>query len=215
MPVSLRSAWIALLAAVAAAAPARADLLIDSFDSDILTASVRAAGSSPLAVVTVNLPMRLDGIGVRVDLDTIGAIRFVVFDVTHSSLLFASGPQTFADDGISYKVSAPFAALQLEKDIVYAIGGIADVGGRWSFDIPPATDDVAGWVRVAGDANANVTDFDAPTVSSFAGANVHVQLFGNPAPEPSSVALLGIGALALPLRRRRPDFAFFFTKFRA
>lgn len=205
MPVSPRCAAFALIAAAAVAAPARADLLIDSFDDDNLVASLRSAGSAPLALVTVSAPVHLDAIGARVDLDAPGAIRFLVFDVTNDALIFASAPKSFADDGIGYKTSDRFATLVLRQGVTYAIGGVADVGGRWSFDIAPAPDDVEGRVTVSGNANANVSDFDAPVLVLPASANVHVQLHGSAAPEPASVGLVALGAAGLwAVRRRRP-----------
>lgn len=185
----------------AALSPAHAQLLIDSFDSDRLSGSIRGAGNSPLALVTVDRPTDLGAIGVRVDLDSPGNLRFVIFDAGTSSLLFASKAQAFADDGIGYKVSAPFSRITLQKGIVYAIGGVADVGGRWSFEDTGSPDDVANGITVAGSANENVGDFAHPALIGAGSANIHIQLYGT-APEPSSLSLLALGVVAVARRRR-------------
>src|SRR5262245_32125766 len=60
--------------------------------------SGRAAAFSPLAAITVSGATDISQIGVMVDLNSNGNLKFVIFNLDTLALLFSTGSQAFVDD---------------------------------------------------------------------------------------------------------------------
>jgi hypothetical protein len=195
------AAIAALTLASIPAAPANAQLLIDSFDAAGSNSVAVGVGNSIVARVTVSAPVTITQIAVRTDLFSAGQIKFLIFNGGTNTLLFQSTPQAFGDTGLDYKFSVPFAPFTLSSGITYAIGGVANVDAFWGFDTGNG-DDIANNITIDGNDHFNVGNFANPTITSAGNVNPHIQLL-NTAPEPASIALFGIGLLGATFARRR------------
>jgi hypothetical protein len=202
---SFCSALILLALCFLSTKAAHADALLFDNGPGNFTSS-RVAGNSPLARITVSVPTTITQIGVLTDLGTNGNIKFLIFNATTNALLFQSGPQAFADDGLAYKVSTSFAPFLLQPGIVYNIGGISDVSGLWA--TWNGTHTFTQNNITSSDPNGNVVNFASPTLGAPGGADIVIQLYGpaGPAvPEPATLLLLGSGlaGIAAKVGRRR------------
>ena len=118
----------------------------------------------------------------------------------NGTLLYESAAQNFADDGLSYKKSAPFA-FTLQAGMTYEIGAISDQAGFWAYDNSGASQG-----NLSSDStNPNFYNDAPPMVAVKNGAgDGAVRLYA--VPEPSTWTLLGAGVVGLGIvtqRRRR------------
>jgi hypothetical protein len=206
MKRALPIATIAVIAIVGTAAAVQASPIIFDNVSRTDFQSGRGAGNSPIAAITVSSSIDIDQIGVHNDLDANGSLKFVIFNLDTNALLFATPAQAFVDNGLTYKLSNPFASFTLLPGITYGIGAIADVGGSWSTNNAsfgnPFTQN---GITASDDRNGNVSSFASPGLSGEGSAMIIVQLAGGQAavPEPATLALLGGGLVAGVARRLR------------
>jgi PEP-CTERM motif len=207
MKDTLRAGAVAVLALVAIEGRAQASPIIFNDLAREDFQSVRGAGSSPLADITVSVATSIDQIGVHNDLSSDGNLKFLIFDLDSHALLFQSGPQAFVDNGLSFKLSNPFAPFILLPGINYGIGAVADVAGNWginntSFGNPFTQNGIT----ASDDRNGNVTSFASPALGGEGTAMIIIELAGGPAatpvPEPGTLLLVGGAAACAALRRR-------------
>jgi PEP-CTERM motif len=189
------------LVAQAAAAP----IIFDNSSREDFQSS-RIPEFSPLADITVSAATDITQIGVLVDLNSNGNLKFLIFNLDTHALLFSTGPEAFVDNGLTFKLSDPFADFTLMPGINYGIGAIADVGGGWainnsSFGNPFTMNGIT----ASDDRNGNVLNFASPTLGGEGSAMIMVELAGQPAavPEPGTLLLLGSGLIGAALRARK------------
>jgi hypothetical protein len=189
------------------ATPASAALLFES--SAATASSPRGAGSSILTRFEVSAAAQLTNIAVEMDLARAGNLNFVIFNSSSGALLFQSGSQAFADDGMAFKLS-DLLAFTLNPGTRYAIGAMADVDSRQNF-VRPGGLTVGAITSLGG--NQNASGFLSPTFNDFLNStDGRVRLYGSigvtAVPEPDTVALVGLGLAGVLLgaaRRRRTN----------
>jgi hypothetical protein len=200
-------ATLALVAVAGVAARAEASPIIFDNVSRVDFQTIRGAQDSPVAAITVSVATDIDQIGVHNDLASNGNLKFVIFDLNSQVLLFSTGPQAFVDNGLTFKLSNPFAAFTLLPGITYGIGAIADVAGNWSTNNTSSGNPFTqNFITASDDSNGNVGNFASPAVTGGGSAMIIVQLAGGqsvPVPEPATLVLLGGGLAAAAARRRR------------
>jgi len=128
----LRLALIVMAVVLVAVSPASATLLFDDISRANSSPPRDLERGSPLAAITVSVLTSINQIGARMDLNSSGNLKFLIFDLNSHGLLFGTGPTAYADDGLTFKVSPVFSDFVLTPGIVYGIGAIADVAGNWS-----------------------------------------------------------------------------------
>ena len=201
-----RLCLVAILFGTIGATNCSADLIFDNSVRQDFTSN-RSAGSSPLAAITVVAATDINQIGAMVDLNSGGNMKFVIFDLNTSSLLFATASGAYSDDGLSFKLSPVFGPFTLNPGITYGIGAIADVGGLWGTNNSSSGNPFTmNGVTASDDRNGNVTNFSSPALSTDGGAMITVQLYSPTAevPEPASLALWSLMSVAgLAAWRRR------------
>ena len=175
--------------------PSYSQILIDTYTPPG-SASTRTAASSPGSVLSFANNATIGTIGVKVDLDAGGHLRFLIFDHSTAALLYASAPKTFSDDGDTWKTSDPFAFTFLAGK-TYDVGAIADVSGLWDYD--QISESMNGITSIVG--NPNFSNFNSPTTGSYAAADAAVRL--SAVPEPGTATLLFLGAIGFAFRAHR------------
>jgi hypothetical protein len=150
----------------------------------------------------------IDQIGVMADLNGAANLKFLIFNLLSSTLLFSTGPQSFADTGMDFKLSNSFAPFTLMPGITYGIGGIADVAGLWrTNNTSNGNPFTQNGITASDDLNGNVTNFASPTLGGPGSAMIIVELGGSTptstVPEPTSMLLLGTGIAGLFAQRAR------------
>jgi len=205
----LRLALIVMAVVLSIFSPASAALLFDDVSRANFNAPRTLDQGSPLAAITVSAPTSINQIGARVDLSTMGNLKFLIFDLNGHTLLFGTGATAYVDDGLTFKMSPVFSDFLLTPGIVYGIGAIADVTGNWSVGIPPlGTTPNFTQSSITGDAhrNGNVNTFGTLTLLADGSVMGIVQLFGaaQAVPEPTTLGLIGAGVGLLVAAARRP-----------
>src|SRR2546426_1276073 len=195
----LRLALIVMAVVLVAVSPASATLLFDDISRANSSPPRDLERGSPLAAITVSVLTSINQIGARMDLNSSGNLKFLIFDLNSHGLLFGTGPTAYADDGLTFKVSPVFSDFVLTPGIVYGIGAIADVAGNWSVGVPLlGTTPNFTQNNITADAhrNGNVSNFASPALLGDAQVMGIVQLFGVGAqavPEPATLGLLAAG----------------------
>jgi hypothetical protein len=112
------------------------------------------------------------------------------------------GTQTFTVNLISLSGTTPGSAANFDPTQTYN-WTVADVQGL-SFTAPHSQAVLAGLVlNTAGFSNAPNSSFLSLTTTPDAGSGTDLVVNYNPAPEPTSLLMFGLGAAGLMLRRRR------------
>lgn len=207
MKNTLRAGVVTICAWAAIAGSAQASTIVFNDVSRFDFQSGRGPEFSPLAAITVSAATTIDEIGVYNDLNSNGNLEFLIFNLDTATLLFKSASQAFVDDGLSFKLSNPFAPFTLLPGINYGIGAIADVGGGWGINNSSGGNPFTqNGITASDDRNGNVNNFASPVLGAEGSAMIIVEL-GSPTaasvPEPATLVLLGSGALFLARRRRR------------
>jgi len=203
-----RSGTVAVFTWVVIAGCAEASPIIFNDISRFDFSSSRGAGDSPIAAISVASATSNNKIGVYNDLNANGNLKFLIFNLDTTALLFQSAPQAFVDNGLSFKLSNSFAPFTLLSGITYGIGAIADVGGLWGINNASSGNPFTqNGITASDDRNGNVANFAAPSIVSGGTAMIIVELAGpatdTTVPEPATLLLLGSGAAYIAARRRR------------
>src|SRR5579862_8647041 len=191
-------------------APAQADIIFDN-SAGMTGITVRSPASSPGALIySVTTNTVITNIQVLNHLGSAGSVEFLIFDNSNDSLLYNSGPESFAQDGsgqYSWKRSSDFSFTLLAGH-QYDIGGIANVDSLWIAG-PGYPGHTQSGLSSGADGNVNFTDFASPSITGQTGtADIALRLEdAAPTPEPASATLLGMGVIGVLsyvwLRRKR------------
>jgi hypothetical protein len=149
--------------------------MFDTLDAAGAALVARPAGNSIGAQISVTIGTTLTRISVFNEMPSRGNLRFVIFDHPGHNLLVVTNPQPFAPDATgvgTWKDSVPFS-FALVAGQSYDVGAISDVAVNWGADL---TFDTTPNFTSAG--NANLSNFNNPTVTPHGGADTQVRLYG-------------------------------------
>jgi hypothetical protein len=155
-------------------------------DSSTGGTSSRNAGDSPISSLTVGQNTPINQIGVLVDLNSDGDLKFVINDATSNSFVLITAAQAVTDDGDTFKLSSTFSPVTLLAGHHYYIGAIADVSGNWNYDPFPMAITQNGITNQITDND--VTNFNSPGLTGPGTAQIPIELF-NAAPTPGDFNL--------------------------
>ena len=157
---------------------------------------IASAGSGEADCVYVSQTTVINNIGVLNTLYAAGNIKFVIFDNPSHTPLLVTLPKSFSQDTNktrTWKMSDDLSAT-LQAGKTYDIGYISDVGSEGPLDsISESQNGFTSYLETS-----TVTNFDSPKCQGSFGAvsDSAIRLYA--IPEPSTLALLAIGALSLP-----------------
>jgi hypothetical protein len=172
-------------------------VLIDTYTPPGGVTGQRAERGPGVALTFAN-DVTIGNIAVKVDLNTDGNLKFLIFGYYSHSLLYSSAPKTFVDDGDTWKASEPFTFTFLAGQ-TYDVGAIADVAGNWDYDvISESTNGITSLVQ-----NPLFSGFAFPTDSGHFSADGAVRLLAVPEPATPVLALSMTSAYFLLYRARR------------
>lgn len=201
----LSLAGVALVTLFTATQAAASPILI--FQSDPQTGTSIGRVAFGIATrITVGSAITINDIGVELDLqNATDNLNFFIFNSTTGALLFQSGAENFADNGMSFKVSNSFT-FTLDPGVTYAIGAETQGAADYAFVVPGGK--TQGLISSLG-GNQNASGFLNPTLGlGTFGTDGELQLFTDPAinnapvPEPATLSLLGLGLAAGFVRKR-------------
>ena len=125
--------------------------------------------------MSVSQNTSINQIGVLVDLNSDGDLKFLIDDATSNTFLLITPAKAFTDDGNDFKLSDTFSPVTLLANHQYYIGAIADVGGNWNYDAFPAAITQNGITNQVTDNN--VSNFNSPVLTGAGTAQIPIELF--------------------------------------
>jgi hypothetical protein len=137
----------------------------------------RGPGDSPISTLTVSQNTSINQIGVLVDLNSDGDLKFVINDASSNSFVLITPAKAFTDDGDTFKVSDAFSPVTLLAGHQYYIGAIADVGGDWNYDPFPNVITQNGISNQK--TNNNLSNFNSPVLAGAGTAQIPIELFND------------------------------------
>ncbi|MFZ1009727.1 MAG: hypothetical protein WAN65_23010, partial [Candidatus Sulfotelmatobacter sp.] len=152
---------------------AQAALVFGDSSSDGV--SSRGPGDSPISSLSVSQNTSINQIGVLVDLNSDGDLKFLIDDATSNTFLLITPAKAFTDDGDAFKLSDTFSPVTLLANHQYYIGAIADIGGNWNYDAFPAAITQNGITNQITDNN--VSNFNSPVLTGAGTAQIPIELF--------------------------------------
>jgi hypothetical protein len=201
----MRTKLMLLLSALVlggAISPSYAQILIDTY-SPLNGSGVdfRSAGASLGSALSFarDITIGPGTIGVKVNLETDGNLKFLIFDHSNAALLYSSPPKAFSDDGDTWKTSDPFSFTFLGGH-TYDVGAIPDVGGLWDYDRVSDIIHESGITSLL--SNPNFSNFNSPIIVSHGSADGAVQLSAVPEPGIATLLILAVAGLAFRAHHR-------------
>lgn len=182
------------------AGTAQAGIITHEDDAANAFRTFRGSGSAPVGRLTVAAQETISRFGIELDLNGDGDLTFLIFDSGNGNLLYQSAAKAFADTGAGYKFSDVFS-FTFNPGTTYGLTAISSTGGSYYVDFAGNT--IGNFNFLTGNQNVVGTSLALGNNCCDVGTALDTAVPNNSVPEPSSIALMGLGLAAVAARRRK------------
>jgi hypothetical protein len=192
--------------------PAHAGLLLDTVDGG-QNPETRGPESAILTFIQVGpSDVAISGFGTLGQMTADGNAKWVIFDNSSTpQLLFATDPVALTATTTDQWYDSPAITFTLQANQDYYMGLIADQAFTYNWEHPccsaVATPESANGLTAPLGPNGNANTFANPVWAGSGSVQQSIRIFGPDsaadAPEPGSIALMGVGLIGLAVTMRK------------